>query len=83
MQEISVCLSTRNPILFGVGTSARTGQELNRMGVTKALVVCDKGVKDAGIVDKILKSLDGAGVAYIIYDGVQPDPPDGSCEEAA
>ncbi|MCL2201899.1 MAG: iron-containing alcohol dehydrogenase [Oscillospiraceae bacterium] len=83
MNQISVCLSTRNPILFGSGTSARTGEELGRMGVTKALVVCDKGVKDAGIVEKILKSLQGAGIEYVIYDGVQPDPPDWSCEEAA
>jgi alcohol dehydrogenase class IV len=82
-QIISTCLSTRNPILFGRGTSDRTGEELKHLGVTKALVVYDKGVKGAGIVGRILASLDAAGVAYVEYDNVQPDPPDWSVEEAA
>jgi alcohol dehydrogenase class IV len=80
---ISTCLSTRNPILFGRGTSKRVGEELKHMGVTKALVVFDKGVQAAGIVDKIAKSIENAGIGIVLYDNVQPDPPDWSCEEAA
>jgi alcohol dehydrogenase class IV len=80
---ISACLSTRNPILFGRGTSKRVGEELKHMGVTKALVVFDKGVQVAGITDKITKSIEDAGIDVVLYDNVQPDPPDWSCEEAA
>ncbi|MDR1067940.1 MAG: iron-containing alcohol dehydrogenase [Clostridiales Family XIII bacterium] len=80
---ISTCLSTRNPILFGRGVSQRVGAELQHLGVTKALVVFDKGVQAAGIVDKITKSIADAGIGIVLYDNVQPDPPDWSCEEAA
>ena len=72
-----------NPILFGCGTSKLTGQKLKALGVTKALVTYDMGVKNCGIVDPILATLDEAGVAYVCYDNVQPDPPDWSCNEAA
>ncbi|MDR3277936.1 MAG: iron-containing alcohol dehydrogenase, partial [Oscillospiraceae bacterium] len=82
-QTISTCLATRNPILFGRGVHTRTGEELKRMGVTRALVVFDKGVKAAGIIDKILASIRASGIETVLYDGVQPDPPDWSCEEAA
>ncbi|MDR2357192.1 MAG: iron-containing alcohol dehydrogenase [Oscillospiraceae bacterium] len=82
-QQISTCLATRNPILFGRGTHTRTGEELRRLGVTKALVVCDAGVKAAGILEKILGSIHAAGIGTVVYDGVQSDPPDWSCEEAA
>jgi alcohol dehydrogenase class IV len=83
IETTSVCLSTRNPILFGRGVHKRTGEELKHLGVSKALVVFDKGVQAAGIVDKILDSIHAAGIETVLYDGVQPDPPDWSCEEAA
>jgi alcohol dehydrogenase class IV len=82
-QEISVCLATRNPILFGRGTHRRVGLELRRLGVTRALVVYDKGVAAAGIVDVILERVHAAGISTVLYDGVLPDPPDWTAEEAA
>ncbi|MDR1590131.1 MAG: iron-containing alcohol dehydrogenase [Oscillospiraceae bacterium] len=82
-QQTSTCLATRNPILFGRGTHRRTGEELRRLGVTKALVVCDAGVKSAGILDKVLGSIQAAGIGAVIFDEAQSDPPDWSCEAAA
>ncbi|MDR2665164.1 MAG: iron-containing alcohol dehydrogenase [Oscillospiraceae bacterium] len=81
--QISTCLATRNPILFGRGTHRRVGEELRRLGVTKALVVCDAGVRAAGILDKILGCVEAAGIGTVVFDGVQPDPPDWTCEQAA
>jgi len=80
---VSTCLATRNPILFGAGTHKRAGEELRHLGVTKALVVCDKGVKSAGLVEKVLNYIHGSGIETVVYDNVQADPPDWSCEEAA
>ena len=71
-----------NPILFGNGASAETGKRLAALGCKKALVVFDMGVKNAGIVDKILASLDAAGLEAVCFDGVQADPPDWSVEQA-
>lgn len=74
--------SSPNPILFGRGTSKETGEHLKRFGCTKVLVVFDKGVKDAGIADKILDSIHAAGIETVCYDKVLPDPPDWSVDEA-
>ncbi|MDR2771839.1 MAG: iron-containing alcohol dehydrogenase [Clostridiales Family XIII bacterium] len=79
----STFLASRNPILFGPGVSARTGAELRALGCKKVLVVFDKGVKAAGIVDRILNSIREAGIETVCYDGVLPDPPDYTIEEAA
>lgn len=77
----SVFVST-NPLLFGRGTSQLVGEKCKEFGMKKVLVIFDKGVKNAGIVDKILENIHAAGVETVCYDGVQPDPPDWSCEEA-
>jgi alcohol dehydrogenase class IV len=80
---ISTFLASRNPILFGRGVSKRVGEKLrDEFKCKKVLVVYDKGVKAAGIADKILAYIHEAGIETVCYDGVQPDPPDWSVEEA-
>jgi len=71
-----------NPLYFGRGVSKLVGEKSKQLGMNKVLVVFDKGVKAAGIADKILDSLKASGVDYVCYDGVLADPPDWSCEEA-
>ncbi|MDR2355938.1 MAG: iron-containing alcohol dehydrogenase [Clostridiales Family XIII bacterium] len=80
---VSTFLAARNPILFGPGVSKRTGTELRALGCKKVLVVFDKGVRAAGIVDRILSVIHEAGIETVCYDGVRPDPPDYTIEEAA
>ena len=46
-------------------------------------IVTDRGVRNAGIVDKIQISLRQAGVEYAVYDNILPNPRDTSCDEAA
>ena len=74
--------SSPNPLLFGIGTSKRVGEKLKEFGCKKVLVVCDQGVKAAGITEKIIKIINEAGIATVTYDGVQADPPDWSVNEA-
>lgn len=78
----SVFLASKNPILFGPGVARLTGEKLKEFGIKKVLVVYDKGIKDAGIVDKILGYIHAAGIETVCYDGVLPDPPDYIAEEA-
>lgn len=51
--------------------------------VTRCLIVTDKGVRAAGLVDPILASLDACGISYIIFDDVKPETPDTVCLELA
>jgi len=79
---MSSIFDSPNPILFGCGLSALTGEKLKELGCKKVLVVYDQGVKAAGIVDKVLGYIKDAGIEMVIYDKVEPDPPDYSVEEA-
>lgn len=79
---MSSVFASPNPTLFGVGTAGETGERLKGFGCTKVLVVYDKGVKDAGIADKIIANINAAGIETVCYDKVLPDPPDWSVDEA-
>lgn len=81
--EIPSTFRTFNPVKFGWGVASETGVECKKLGLNKVLLVYDKGVDAAGLAGKIRDSLKAAGVEYVIYDNVQADPPDWSCDEAA
>lgn len=52
-------------------------------GCKKVIVIYDKGVKSAGIADRVLKYIRDAGVGTVCYEDVRSDPPDWSINEAA
>lgn len=59
---------------MGAGSVETIGKEVAHLGVKKALIVTDKGVIAAGLTRAIESSLTAAGVAFGIFDGVEPDP---------
>lgn len=62
-------------IVFGRGAADRTGAELARAGYQKALIVYGQGsVVRTGVLDRVKRSLDEAGVAYVELGGVRPNP---------
>ena len=61
-------------LVVGPGCARTAGQELKRLGGSKALLVTDKGVEGAGILSGILEGLASAGVGRAIYSGVEPNP---------
>jgi alcohol dehydrogenase len=71
------------PFLFGAGAVAQLGEKLTAMGATKAIIITDKGVVAAGVVDKATASLKEIGFSYVIFDGCLPDAPDHSFFAAA
>jgi len=72
-----------NRMLFGAGAASETGAYLETFDASRVLVVTDEGVRDAGVLDPVLESIDDAGGKYEIYDGVVPDPTDTVVHEAA
>ena len=59
-------------VLHGAGSRARLGQYLQGQ---KALIVTDKGLVQAGVVEMLTSILDQAKIAYSIFDGALPNPP--------
>jgi alcohol dehydrogenase len=69
--------------LMGAGAVSEVGKQTKVHGGSKALVVTDKPLVDAGIVEKVTALLEKSGIDAVIYDGVQPNPTVGNVEEGA
>ena len=63
-------------IEFGEGEIARLGEHLATLGVTKPLIVTDKGLVGAGLAGGVIAML---GSAHAVFDGTPANP----TEEAA
>ncbi len=59
---------------FGAGSIAQIVSEVNKRHFTKALLVTDKALMKAGVVEKVTALLDRHHLAYMIYDEVVPNP---------
>lgn len=59
---------------FGAGCRAELAGELARRGMKKAFVVSDKDLVKFGVAKKVTDVLDGAGVAYTLFDDVKANP---------
>lgn len=62
-------------VIFGINSAQTLGAEVKALGGQKPLVVTDQGVLKAGLLEPVLKSLDGASIPYVIFDRVEPEPP--------
>ncbi|HBQ63909.1 MAG TPA: NADH-dependent alcohol dehydrogenase [Clostridiales bacterium] len=72
MQNFDFLSPTR--IIFGKDTIQKTGMEVSKYG-KKALVVTGSGsIRRSGVYDTVTASLARAGVKYINFSGVQPNP---------
>ncbi|MGH2843145.1 MAG: iron-containing alcohol dehydrogenase, partial [Solirubrobacteraceae bacterium] len=78
----SVFTVEATPLKFGAGAAAEAGWELQRLGVSRAMVLCDPRVRAAGPVEPILAQLQRCGIAYEIYDQVRVEPTEASFAHA-
>jgi len=63
------------PTLFtGEDSSLELCQAISQLGYKKLLIVTDEVLVKIGLLDKIKARLSELNVAYVIYDGVLPDP---------
>ena len=53
---------------FGAGCRSELAGELARRGMKKVFVVSDKDLVKFGVAKKVTDVLDGAGVAYALFD---------------
>ena len=61
---------------FGPGVIKKIGERAKMLNMHKVLVVTEKGLTKIpnGPVEQTLTSLEHAGVAYVVFDGVEPNP---------
>lgn len=65
----------------GPGSITKLPALIREKGYTKVLIVTDKGLLGLGMLDSLFAALKEAGVEYVLYDGVQPNPTDSNVNE--
>jgi len=73
IEKLTLFRTTRR-ILFGLGAVEKTVSEAQLLKAKKVLIITDTGVIQAGLLQGIEKSLQSAGLPFVIFDGVEPDP---------
>lgn len=61
-------------IIFETGAASRLG-DIVKGQMQRPCIVTDKGVIAAGLIDEALESLRKSNLDYILFDGVEADPP--------
>lgn len=64
--------STR--IISGSGTIDGVGEEIKKFGAKSVLIATDPFLMQSKTIDRVIKSLEEADVAYMLFPQVQPDP---------
>ncbi len=83
MRIASLFLPWRKPeLLRGQGSLDKLPKLIRGCGIRKVLIITDKGIVSAGIMEGLLKELEDKGIRYRIYDGTIPNPTIENIEEA-
>jgi alcohol dehydrogenase len=61
-------------VVFGNHSVDRTGVFARTLGAQRVLIVTDKGIAEAGHLERVINSLSGAGVEWSAFMGVTENP---------
>lgn len=56
------------------GCRENVGIYCKEQGYQKILIITDKAIQSFGIVDKVITGIESAGLQYVIYDDILPNP---------
>ena len=73
----------KSNITFGRGAVEKLPEIIAGYGLKNIMVVYDRGVKAAGIAERVMEQVKKAGVKAVVFDGVIPNPTNEVVEEAA
>ncbi|MFD1707851.1 iron-containing alcohol dehydrogenase [Siminovitchia sediminis] len=65
--------NAKTKLISGIGSIKSLSQELKKIQASTILVVTDKGIKNAGILNKVLEEID-SNYDVMIFDEVKPNP---------
>jgi alcohol dehydrogenase len=61
-------------IIHGIHSVKEVGKEFKKLGATRALVVTDEGVNEAGLLEGVLESMKEVGIPIVVFEEVEEDP---------
>jgi alcohol dehydrogenase class IV len=74
LPEMAIELPAR--AIFGAGSSRQIGEELRRLGASRALLVTDEFMLSSGPAELLQEAIEAAGLRCAVFADVQPDPTD-------
>ena len=74
--KLALCfMNWKEPeLLEGEGAVLKLPAFIKDKGITKVLVVTDKGLMGIHLLDPMFEELKKQGIEYVVFDGVQPNP---------
>ena len=69
-------------LLKGAGAVKDLPKKIKELGYNNVLVVTDKGLMGLHLLDSMFEELRNNEIAYVVYDGLQPNPTIDNIEEA-
>ncbi|WP_290590190.1 iron-containing alcohol dehydrogenase, partial [Alicyclobacillus sp.] len=83
MRATSKMLAWREPeVIRGAHALSQLPAAIRERGVERVLVVTDRGVQAAGILNEVLDGLRRQGIYAVVYDETVPNPTIGNIEDA-
>lgn len=79
---VTSLFQTVSRIQYGAGCIAGLGEEVKRLGGSRAFIVTDKGIVENQVHAPLERSLREAGAAYSVFSDVELDPSPTSIEKA-
>jgi alcohol dehydrogenase len=74
---------TTRSIMCEIGAARKTGTIMQNLGCRHVMVVTDRGIVGAGLLDRVTQSLEAAGIRATVFDAVEADPSQEMVLEAA
>ena len=68
-------------VIEGEGSIKKLPKLIKEKGFKKVLIVTDKTLVSLHLLDSLFESLKDVGIAYVVFDGVDPNPTDLNVEE--
>lgn len=69
-------------VIFGSGSLQHIGESVAGSGASKVLLVTDKGLLEAGWIDKTVSRIEGAGVDFEVFSELSSNPKDKEVSQA-
>lgn len=66
-------LQTAKSVFTGIDSVNKIAEEAKRFGGS-VLIVCDKGIAKAGLMDRVKNILEDSGIKVGVFDDVEPEP---------
>lgn len=70
-------------IRYGRGTVTALGEALRDLNATRVMIITDKGIVKAGLLNRVADLIKAAGIPFIVYDEIEANPKDYNVEAAA